>query len=225
MTRELYCLMVCVWDANDYLVQQNCNPLSADLYLFKSESELDEFAESIDYNEDVYNEGFMYKAELTEEEILDVTDFESIEDFDKAMDVRYDDVLGYYKTFEEKQKEKVCKHILDYYHNDECPIDLPNYNFDESIEGSIVVVWSWERYVGYARKCLDLRFADYGDTKAMLTKQDKVFTAQVDVVMTKEEVEEYDDINDLREELMDRLRGWKWPNPNFVESSVENFEL
>ena len=97
-----------------------------------------------------------------------------------------------------------------------------NYDFDKSIDGSIVIVWSWHRYVGYARKCAEIRYAYLNETERNLTKEDKSFVNQMDVVMTKEEVEASKHLKeDLFEKLVSNRDYWKSTNPEFVEEQIE----
>ena len=57
----------------------------------------------------------------------------------------------------------------------------------------------------------------------MLTKQDKVYATQCDVLLKADEVSEAGD--DLREVMLDKLQdgSWKWQNERLVEQCVEEF--
>ena len=94
--------------------------------------------------------------------------------------------------------------------------------FDKSLEGCILVFWSWERYTGYARKCLDVRHAYFTETEALLTKQDRVFATQCDILLTAEEVKHAPDLQEAVSEALLK-DSWKWTNRRFVEAMIENF--
>ena len=220
ITMELYALANSVWHADDYLNDRNTNPMCTDLYLFATEEEAKDFAiNSLSYDDDIYNDGTIYSADIAEEDILEATGFESMEDFNEALAEPYS-TEPRKKNFGEDEKAAVAQLVMD---EDGCgiPCDCANYDFGKSLEGAILVMWSWQTYVGYARKCEGLRYGYSDDTEELLTKQDRVFAGQVDVVMTAEEVEASEDLqNDLTERLLQK-RDWKWTNPDFVEFSIE----
>ena len=216
MKRNLFVLLNNVWDADDYLNGNNCNPKCTDMYLFDSEDELKDFAMKLDANRDIYNDCYMVNGEVDEETILELSGCECMEDFNEILATPYSEQYGW------REKEEVAKYILDEFNSTMKDVEAANYDFDKSIEGAIIVVWSWERYIGYARKCKEVRYAQYGEKEDMLTKADKVFVPQCDIVMTKEEVES---CGDIRAELEERLLtdSWKWTNPGVVKSFIGDF--
>ena len=222
-TRKLYALQVKVWDADDYLNDRNTDPLYTDLYLFATKEEAKSNALALHADDSVYNECFIFTGELTAEEILETTGFDSIEDFDEALEEPYSDDPNA-KNYGETEKTDVAKAIIEDPESEE-DAECANYDFDKSLEGSILVFWSWEKYVGYARKCIDIRRAEESDTAAMLTKRDKNFATQCDVLLTAEEVEATTDIQDLRETVTQALENskWKWTNPAFANSLANRF--
>lgn len=201
-----------IWDADDYLHDRNTDARTVDYYLLRddSEEELKKVYDDIDADSDIYNDAVICRnVELDEEDIL-VNGFDSIEEFEEELELALD---GDPKRSSLRELEQ---YILNY--SDWINLDVPNYNFDESIEGSIVVCWSWDRYVGYARKFEELRYAYCGETKRLLTKRDSTFVQQYDIVMTADEIASCDD---LEQELYDRLIGdWKWRNTNAVERAI-----
>lgn len=67
----------------------------------------------------------------------------------------------------------------------------------------------------------EIRYAYHNETERNLTKEDRTYVKQMDVVMTKEEVEASQDLAaDLYEKLTSRDY-WKWTNPEFVEEQIE----
>lgn len=219
-TRKLYALSVSVWDADDYLNDRNTNPRYTDHYLFGSEEEAKEYAMDIDYDASIYNDAMLFEHEVDEETILKLTGFETIEEFDEELAEPYT-IAAYNCGHTSDQKTDLAKYVCD---EDGFGDAIPcaNYDFDASIDGAILVCWSWQRYVGYSRKCEEVRYAYHNETEKLLTKQDRTFVSQYDIVMTKEEVEQSQDLAaDLTERLLER-GDWRWTNPGFVESAIED---
>jgi len=210
-----------VWDADDYLNDRNCNPKWTDTYLYATAEQAEQKAMELDVDDDTWNDGTIYEGELTEDEIMTLTGYETIEEFDEALAEPYS-TDARVKNLGEDEKGEVAAAIIEN-PTDERTVDCANYDFDKSLEGSVLVFWSWERYIGYARKFIELRRATSSDTVAMLTKQDKVFATQCDVLLTADEVSEAGD--DLHEVMLDKLQdgSWKWQNARFMEQSVEEF--
>ena len=83
----------------------------------------------------------------------------------------------------------------------------------KNLDGSILVFWSWQKHVGYCRKCEEIRYAYYNEDERICIKEDKVFRTQCDVLCTAEELEglSKDDIMNLvNQRLGDG--NWKWQN-------------
>lgn len=219
-SRTLYVLANNVWDADDYLNDRNTDPRNTDLYLFASKEEAISKAQTLDTANDIYNDCTLYIGKMSDEDILDITGFDDIADFEEALAEPYSTNPNV-MNFGEGEKTDVARAIIED-HDDEETIDCANYDFDKSLEGCILVFWSWERHVGYARKCKDVRRAYDDETETILTKQDRVFATQCDILLTAEEVEQ---ATDLQEAVRDALErdSWKWNNTRFVESLIENF--
>jgi hypothetical protein len=197
----------------------NNNPLRTDLYLYETSEEAEQKAMFLDANNEVYNECTLYTGEMSEEEILDITGYEDIEEFDEALSEPYSTDFRI-KNLGEFEKGDVAQAIIEN-PTEERTIDCVNYDFNKSLAGSVLVFWSWERYVGYARKLIEVRRAYSEDTEALLTKQDKTFVAQCDILLTAEEVENADDLKAaIRERLEDG--SWKWTNTGFITEAIEN---
>lgn len=220
-TRKLFVLANNVWDADDYLNDRNCNPKRTDTYLYATDKECEQKAKSLDTANDIWNDGTIYEGELTEDEILELTGYESIEEFNEALAEPYS-TEARVKNLGEDEKGEVAAAIIES-PKDERTVECANYDFDKSLEGAVLVFWSWERYVGYARKFIEVRRGYSDDTEALLTKQDKVFATQCDVLLTADEVSEAGD--DLHEVMLDKLQdgSWKWQNTRLMEQCVEEF--
>lgn len=206
-----------VWRASGYLNDANCNPLRTDLYLYATDKEAEKKATSLDYSNEVYNECSLYTGELSEEEILDLTGYETIEDFNEALAEPYS-TKARVKNFGEDEKEEVAQAIFDD-PLEERSIECANYDFDKSLDGAILVFWSWERYIGYARKLVEVRRAFSNETAEMLVKEDRVGAIQCDILLTSEEVEK---AADLDEAILERLENssWKWNNQNYIPYAI-----
>lgn len=219
MKRKLFVLANSVWHADDFLHDRNTNPMCVDLYLYDSEEKAKEQAKNVSCDDDIYNDGTIYMASLEESQILELSGFETIDDFEEALKEPYS-TQSYHKNYGEDEKTAVAEYIVDN-SEDEWPVDCANYDFDKTLEGAIIVCWSWQTHVGYARKCEALRYGYSDDTESLLTKEDCCYRTQCDVVMTADEV---DSCADLAEALMDKLHdsSWKWTNPEFVDSLIND---
>lgn len=218
--RELWVLDVTSWNASDYFAGKCCNSTTL-TYLFATSDEAKAFAMGIDTDSESYYECALYHGELTEEEILEESGFETMEDFDEALREPYSTVWGH-SNFGEDEKIAVAVYLQEKYDDTMEETPCANYDFDKSIEGSIIVVWSWHKHVGYAREFKELRYATYDETEKMLTKEDRTFVPQVDIVMTANEVA---NSKYLREELTEILQRdhWKWTKPSHVDFAIMDF--
>jgi hypothetical protein len=156
---------------------------------------------------------------MSEDEIIDITGYEDIDEFNEALAEPYS-TKARVKNFGEFEKGDVAQAIFEN-PTEERTIDCVNYDFNKSLAGSVLVFWSWERYVGYARKLIEVRRADSSDTEAILTKKDKVYATQCDIILTAEEVAAADNLKEaIRERLEDG--SWKWVNTIFITEAVKN---
>jgi len=219
--RTLFVLANSVWRADDFLHSGNTNPLRTDHYLFATREEAEKKAQQMEVDDDIYNDGTIFEGEIEESEILELTGYEKIEDFDEAMAEPYS-TKPYYKCYGEEEKGSVADAIIEN-HIHEYDANCPNYDFNKSLDGAVLIFWSWERYVGYARKCIEIRYAYSNEKEDILTKRDQTFVAQCDVLLTSEEVAASDNIKESIREALDSRAHWKWTNPNFVEFLIDKF--
>lgn len=218
---KLFVLAVNVWDADDYLNDRNTDPKHTDLYLFPTKERAEQKTKALDIDNTVYNDGIIFEGELDESEILELTGFETIEDFNEALAEPYS-TNPRKKNFGEDEKTEVACAIMEDPAKEET-IECANYDFNKSLDGCILVFWSWQRHVGYARKCIEVRRAYSDETETILTKQDHVFATQCDILLTAEEVNNADNLQESVLEALEKS-SWKWTNPEFVKNEVNNFE-
>lgn len=217
-TRKLFVLVNCVWDANDYLNGRNGDPRWTDTYLYNTREEAEQKAASLDVYPDRYNDGAIMAAEVEEQDILRVSGYETIEEWDEAMAEPYSTDPNR-KNLGETEKGRVAGIILED-PTEQIDVQCANYDFHRSLEGAILVLWSWERHIGYARRFRELRRATADDTEALLTRQDKVGAIQCDVLLTADEAAQAGE--DWQQAASERLaaRSWKWTNPSDVAEAV-----
>ena len=90
----------------------------------------------------------------------------------------------------------------------------------ESLEGCILVAWSWQTHVGYCRKLHEVfrPYSCFKTTKDLISgNEERVFATNYSILLTKEEVESknWDGFSyspTLAEKIADRLNNgsWKW---------------
>ncbi len=219
MAQKLFAVKHNVWDADAWLNDRNTDPMNSRFYLYATREEAVKKAQSLDTSADIVNDCILYEGELSDAKILELTGFDDMDEWREALTEPYS--TNWNETnFGETEKEKVAMAIIDDPDDDEI-IECANYDHNKSIEGAIVVTWQWDRYIGYARTFLGLDTAGHDDTEAVLAKQDKVFVAQRDIVLTAEEVAQSADIAaDLTAALLDR-GSWKWRNPDAIRQAIE----
>ncbi len=102
----------------------------------------------------------------------------------------------------------------------------------DDITGSIIVRWSYEKYVGYCRNLKDIGIAgeypfhEFTTEADLITgNEDSTFRDNYSVLLTKEEVEDASDLfNAIEEELMQG--NWKWnyfrnnPNTEHIQDTI-----
>jgi hypothetical protein len=83
----------------------------------------------------------------------------------------------------------------------------------ESLEGCILVFWSWQTHVGYCRKCEEIRYAYSDETSKMCILEDRCYRTQCSVLCEAKELEglSREDINNLVNQKLGESH-WKWQN-------------
>ena len=86
----------------------------------------------------------------------------------------------------------------------------------ESIEGAIIIEWSWEKYVGYARNLKDIGTAGQFPFHAFKTENDlisgneeRTFRSNYSILLTAEEISKSDNLQESIEEALN-ASSWKW---------------
>lgn len=83
----------------------------------------------------------------------------------------------------------------------------------KSLEGCILVFWSWQTYVGYCRKCEEIRYAYSNETSKICIKEDRCYRIQCSILCEVEEIKNlsHEEINDLVNQKLSDSH-WKWQN-------------
>ena len=102
-----------------------------------------------------------------------------------------------------------------------------NYEY-RSVDGDLLVFWSWNRYVGYARDFEEVREGMYGETTEMCIPIDKTFSRQCTVLAKADELEgltdqeRYDLIEERLHDGYECGAGeWKWTFK--AEARIEDY--
>lgn len=110
-------------------------------------------------------------------------------------------------------REENCYH-------EEIESDIITHDY-ESIEGALLVEWSWDRFVGYARKYQGVRLGWHGETSEITIEEDHVFRGQISLIMTAEEIKEFGD--DAVYIAHDRILDMgKWQNSSRILKDLED---
>lgn len=87
-------------------------------------------------------------------------------------------------------------------------------NEGKNIEGAIVLVWSYEKHVGYARNFLEIRYGNHNELESDLvtTNHERVWAPVSQVLLNKSDIENLSDeeiLAKVNSELYE-VRDWKW---------------
>lgn len=104
-------------------------------------------------------------------------------------------------------------------------------NKGEDIAGAVIVIWSWEKYVGYCRKLHGLRFGERGETESDLSTEnlERIFRTNESVLLKSEELKDLtneEKVERIEEELSQDH--WKWNyfgTPDFSTLATESLNL
>lgn len=58
-----------------------------------------------------------------------------------------------------------------------------------SVQGALLVIWGWERYVGYSRMIHEIRYGMYGEDESMCCPIDNTYSPQASVIATAADLE------------------------------------
>jgi hypothetical protein len=166
---------------------------------------------------------------ISEQEAIEVSKKISLEiGFTPYVDVvkiYQDDADKYFLELEEQEIDEIeIEDLLDIYHDTEyvCSGDV---NEGESIEGSILVYWNWEKYVGYARNLESIDYAPYQMTEKDLHpgNEDSRFKTNVSVLVDADELLDLTDCEKI-ELIQEKLESgtWKW---NYFRNNPESINI
>lgn len=96
---------------------------------------------------------------------------------------------------------------IDYIRSEEIHYDY------KSVEGAVLVFWTWNRFVGYSRECSEIQFGYSGETERICIPKDSVIETQCSVLCDADEVYGLSKV-ELRKIIYKHLEGkeWKWNN-------------
>lgn len=116
--------------------------------------------------------------------------------------------------------DKVEKHDDSYGNSVLNEMFLDNSCIDENVSvaydykpvnGALLIFWSWNTHVGYARDLREIREGMSGEDETLCIKQDKTFVTQCDVLIEEQELEGLS--REDRRALIEKRLGenhWKW---------------
>lgn len=136
------------------------------------------------------------------------------------------------EVFEESDEFEFTD-LQDYVYNIETIWDGEEHR-GENIEGAIIIEWSWEKYIGYARNLTDLGKA--GDhTFYEMKNEIDLITGNAEstngvnfsVLLTRDEIEEAEDLEELIDKELNKEH-WKWnyfkhnPKSEYIREKIED---
>lgn len=196
------------YQAYGYRWEESCNPIIEDQETFLSEDLAKEYLKNLSLS--IGFRGIVSRVEISLEELL-----ESEFNEDGCVDL---DMLSY-KTLSHFEATEI----------------FDNGEFDgDSIVDSIIISWSWEKHVGYCRNLMDIGIAGEGFFGKFLTEKDLItgneestFSRNYSVLLTKQEVEEADDIQEAINDALNQ-GNWKWncfkdnPKSAVIQDKIQN---
>lgn len=201
----VYNLHITRWEDKEDI----CNPLSEEdldgFYFDRDDAvkAMEDVAKSTEPEFGVRTEIILYKAEISPDDLDDV-DFDEVEEFGDSDLLK---IFNYYRDYEDSRDVE--------------------YQY-KSVDGALLVFWSWNRYIGYARDLQEIREGMYSEDESICIKQDKTFVTQCDVLIEKQELEglSREDRRSLIEQRLGESQ-WKWTMK--AEAAIrryirENFE-
>ena len=132
-----------------------------------------------------------------------------------------------YETEEEESLNEELARVLEELLGDLVTLEEFYYDY-KSLDGAVLVFWSWQTYVGYARKIIEIRDGDCDDDERLLIPVDHSFRTQCSVLIPAEDAENLsvEERRDLieRKILEDKL--WKWQNnpQRAIDDYMSNYE-
>lgn len=140
-----------------------------------------------------YDEFDLRKAKISPDD-LDGIDWEELEEFDNFDDEKLFDLINEecYNDWDDTVKEV-------------------SYSYP-SVQGAILVIWGWERYVGYSRMIHEIRYGMQGEDESICCPIDHIYRPQASVIATAEEIEGLSkaELHSLLETKLFEEGDWRW---------------
>ena len=93
----------------------------------------------------------------------------------------------------------------------------------ESMEDGILLYWSWQKYIGYARKAINLEYCIMPETTRLCKPVDKVFATQCTFLLSSDDIMSCSDKEELIMLLQQKIDDMgKWQNNINVEDFIED---
>lgn len=67
------------------------------------------------------------------------------------------------------------------------------FHYYDSVEGALLLEWRWNRYIGYSREYVGVRFGRYKETTELCLPIDRTFARQTSLILTADEIAELGD--------------------------------
>lgn len=164
-------------------------------------------------------------AKKMAEELKKKPDFVSVGEFYELNVMEVEAEYGYGRDWEDTN----IMDVVDFSQAEE--VDQDEYYYVEPtykpLAGAILITWSWDRYVGYARKFDHLEHVSEYDNRTeedITDAADKVFCNYTEVIMWADDAKAAHDDGTLESELTEKLLStdtWKWRNPTRVRNAIK----
>ena len=149
-----------------------------------------------------------HKAEFGEYDTFDLMkatiDEEVIEDLD------WEDINEYPEAFDDENLFDLIMEHRGCWDSDGAVHEV-SYTYP-SVQGALLVIWGWERYVGYSRMIHEIREGMYGEDERMCCPIDHIYRPQTSVLLKKEEMEGLSkaELRSLVETKLLEEGDWRW---------------
>lgn len=130
---------------------------------------------------------------------------------------------------DEADEEDWTEFLMEYAHDHQAEEEVLYYedvlHTYPSIQGDIVVVWGWEKYIGYARNFIEIREGEANEDESLYLPIDKTFVPQCSQLISAHEREGLNE-EDLKDLISERINSshWKWTprSTNLINMAVND---
>lgn len=208
-----FCILtVDTWDPSDWFSGESCDPMFTDTLIFSDRKRAEEYiGKHYGPYADEYHDASLRTVTMGTQEAREAGWYghSGEEEFGEWLGDLADS--GTDAGESDLASECIAGYDAEY-------IDVPNFDFDQSLEGHVLVSWQWETHVGYCRRFLGLRIGLPGDTYRMTCPEDRCY---------REQVSDLGDGSGMTEDdLYDAMcigGSWKWANPRDVLEAIGEF--